>query len=108
MSARTGAAAFAVFAFAALAPRAAGQAPAPVPGKAVAETSAVTAIEIPVNVVGRDGKPVANLRKEDFELYDQNKRQEISGLDVVDLRAGTSADAPPSARRHWLIVLDLT
>lgn len=108
MFARTGAAASAVFVFGALLLRAAAQAQAPAPGKAVAETTAVTAIEIPVNVVGRDGKPVANLKKEDFELYDQNKRQEISALDVVDLRDGTTAGAPPSARRHWLIVLDLT
>jgi VWFA-related protein len=76
--------------------------------KVVTETSAVTAIEIPVNVIGHDGKPVANLKREDFELYDQGKRQEISALDVVDLRAAPAEDAPAIARRHWLIVLDLS
>jgi VWFA-related protein len=106
MFARTGAAALAVLALAVVPPSAAAQTPSP--GKVVAETSAVTAIEIPVNVVGRDGKPVANLKREDFELYDENKRQEISAVDVVDLRGAPAADAPPSARRHWLIVLDLT
>ena len=85
-------------------------APAPTPAaqKVVTESSAVTAIEIPVNVIGRDGKPVANLKAEDFELYDQGKRQEISAVDVVDLRSAPAADAPAIARRHWLIVLDLS
>jgi VWFA-related protein len=106
MLARTGAAAFSVLAFAAFPLSVAAQTPPP--GKVVAETSAVTAIEIPVNVVGRDGKPVGNLKKEDFELFDENKRQEISAVDLVDLRGTPAADTPPSARRHWLIVLDLT
>src|SRR6476659_6099393 len=91
---------------------AAAPAPAPTPSgpapKVVTESSAVTAIEIPVNVIGRDGKPVPGLKADDFELYDQGKRQEISAVDVVDLRSAPPADAPAIARRHWLIVLSYT
>lgn len=74
----------------------------------VAESATVTAIEIPVNVIGRDGKPVAGLTAKDFELTDEGKKQEISAVDVVDLRSRPAAEIPAPARRHWLLVFDLS
>jgi VWFA-related protein len=95
-----------------------------VPGRATAqpsgksdvvqETARVTVVEVPVNVVGRDGRPVAGLSAADFELYDDGKKQTISGFEAVDLSRPTAhADAaaapvPPAARRHWLLVFDLS
>ena len=86
-------------------------------GQAVRESASVTLIEIPVNVIGKDGKPVAGLTASDFELYDDEQKQVISGLETVDLAHSVSvssqagAGLSPSlaaARRHWLIVFDLS
>jgi VWFA-related protein len=83
------------------------------PRESVAESAQVTAIEIPVNVVGRDGKPVSGLTAADFELYDDGQKQVISRFEVVDLQRSSSAGRPaaavePAARRHWLITFDLS
>src|SRR5215471_6804942 len=80
------------------------------------ETAAVHVVEIPVNVVGKDGKPVSGLTAADFELYDDGKKQAITGMDVIDLSrpvapsAGAALAAPveSAARRHWLIIFDLS
>lgn len=86
--------------------------------KVVTETASVTVIEIPVNVIGRDGKPLAGLRAADFDLYDDEKKQKISGFEVIDLNRSIRESPPgpdsvtepssPSARRHWMIVFDLS
>jgi VWFA-related protein len=79
------------------------------------ETAAVHIVEIPVNVIGKDGKPVAGLTAADFELYDDGKKQTITGMDVIDLsRAAAPASGAPAAqvegaaRRHWLVIFDLS
>ena len=79
----------------------------------VTEKAGVTLIEIPVNVVGKDGKPVAGLTAADFELTDDGKKVPLTGMDVVDLSKGAPAGeaaraVPPSARRLWLLVFDLS
>ena len=79
----------------------------------VQESTGATLIEIPVNVIGKDGKPVAGLTPADFELFDDGKKQPISGIDVIDLAATPAAPdsperVPASARRLWLLVFDLT
>ncbi len=82
----------------------------------VQESTGATLIEIPVNVIGKDGKPVAGLTAADFELFDDGKKQPISGIDVIDLAATRGDPAAPdspervpaSARRLWLLVFDLT
>ena len=75
------------------------------------ETTEVTAVEIPVQVV-RDGEPVRGLTAEDFELYEGRKRQVLTGFDVVDLslpeNQRLSASIPASGRRHFLLVFDLS
>ncbi|HSU80899.1 MAG TPA: VWA domain-containing protein, partial [Thermoanaerobaculia bacterium] len=85
-------------------------------------SSQVVAVEVPVNVVGRDGEPVRGLSAGDFEVYDGNDRQTISSFEVVDLKtmneaapvpgAPEAAPAPPelrpAARRHFLLLFDLS
>lgn len=86
-------------------------------GHAVRESASITLIEIPVNVIGKDGKPVAGLNTAAFDLYDDGKKQLISGLETVDLAHFVSPAPQPgarlspslaAARRHWLIVFDLS
>jgi VWFA-related protein len=81
----------------------------------VQEKASVTVIEVPVNVLGKDGKPLAGLTAADFELYDNGKKQEITGFEVADLRPPAAErvnpflEAPPAAaRRHWFLVFDLS
>jgi VWFA-related protein len=74
----------------------------------------VVAVEVPVNVVDRDGEPVRGLTADDFELLDEGKEQAISGFEVVDLaqipaQAESAAPAlPPAARRHLLLLFDIS
>lgn len=83
------------------------------------ETSQVVAVEVPVHVVDRDGKPVRGLTVDDFEIIDAGQRQKITGFEVVDLRTRESGggpdgvpepeqDAVPSARRHFLLLFDFS
>jgi VWFA-related protein len=91
---------------------------APVAEQRFEETSQVVAVEVPVNVVGRDGKPVRGLTAADFEVYDGNQRQTVTGFEVVDLKAleaSPAAAAAPAAdevetpaRRHFLLLFDLS
>jgi VWFA-related protein len=84
----------------------------------VTETVRAVVIEIPVNVIGKDGKPVAGLTAEDFELYDEGKKQQLSGFEVIDLNRAADPKAPnpfterpevsPAARRRFLIVFDFS
>jgi VWFA-related protein len=82
---------------------------------AVQATATATVIEVPVNVIGKDGKPLPGLTAADFELYDNGKKQRITGFEAVDLQKPTTDAAnpfpeapPPAARRRWLLVFDLS
>jgi VWFA-related protein len=80
---------------------------------AVRESAQVTLVEVPVNVLGRDGKPVRGLGLADFELEDDGVRQTITSLDVVDLSKRAESSPPPSelpaaGRRHFLLLFDLS
>lgn len=83
----------------------------PKPG-AVRETSRVTVVEVPVQVVGRDGKPVKGLGVSDFELEVDGRPQQIHSVDVVSLNRNTPvlgpAGLPSAARRHFLFLFDFT
>ncbi len=78
----------------------------------------VIEVQVPVNVTSRDGKPVRGLTRNDFQVFDRGKEQEISAFDVVDLAALKSdmlrgpssieAAVPAAARRHFLLLFDLT
>ena len=80
----------------------------------VREEARAVLIEIPVNVVDRAGNPVERLTVEDFEVYDDGKKQQITGFDVLDQRRPIPRAAPgeppihPAARRHFLLLFDLS
>jgi VWFA-related protein len=77
----------------------------------------VTVVEVPVQVI-KDGEPVRGLTAKDFELYDGRKKVPVTGFEVLDLAtpmpaAGSPAAAaaqqvPVSARRHFLLLFDLS
>lgn len=82
-------------------------------------TSQVVAVEVPVNVVDRNGEPVRGLTAADFEVFDGNERQPLSSFEVIDLKtldttlaADTGGPRPDSlrsgARRHFLFLFDLS
>jgi VWFA-related protein len=91
-------------------PAAAGPAAAADP-QAYSETTQVTAVEIPVQVV-RNGEPVRGLTAADFEIWEGRKQQAITGFDMVDLAAPEnqrlSAAIPAAGRRHFLLIFDLS
>jgi len=78
----------------------------------------VTEVQVPVNVIDRDGNPVRGLTVDDFEIFDEGERQTVSDLDVVDLDVlqptGSQTDEelaesiPSVARRHFLLLFDLS
>jgi VWFA-related protein len=80
-------------------------------GQGFAETTQVTAVEVPVQVL-RDGEPVRGLTAADFEVWEGRKRHAITGFDVVDLAKPEnqllSASLPAAGRRHFLLVFDLS
>ena len=82
-------------------------------------TSQVVAVEVPVNVIDHDGQPVRGLTAGDFEVFDGNEPQKLTGFEVLDLKltqtGSTAAAAPPplenlpaGARRHFLFLFDLS
>src|SRR5262245_49122326 len=78
----------------------------------VSETTSVVAVEVPV-VVLEDGKPVRGLTRDDFILEDGRSRQPLTGVEVLDLQAPGSRETPvalvpAAARRHFLLLFDLT
>ena len=80
----------------------------------VREEARVTLVEVPVNVIDKDGRPVENLRAEDFEVLDDGKSLPITGFEVLDQRRTLPAPAPgetpmnPAAQRHFLVLFDLS
>ena len=95
----------------ALAAPAAGGPAAGADRQSFAETTQVTAVEVPVQVI-RDGEPVRGLTADDFELYEGRKKQALTGFDVVDLalpeNQRLSAAVPAAGRRHFLLIFDLS
>ena len=81
------------------------------------EVQEVVAVEIPVQVLV-DGKPVAGLTKESFEVLEGRKPRQIVDFEVVNLTTATSTttgravaaepEVAPAGRRHFLLLFDLT
>ena len=49
------------------------------------ERAVVFEVQVPVNVVGRNGESVRGLTREDFQILDEGEVQEVTGFQVVDL-----------------------
>jgi len=86
----------------------------PQPQSTVREEARVVVVEVPVNVIDRDGRPVEGLKAEDFEVYDDGKPQAVTGFEVLDQRKplpqAAEGEPPmnPAASRHFLVVFDLS
>ena len=65
------------------------------------ETNVVT---VPVVVRDRDGRPVGNLERKDFELFDSGKLQEITGFRVETTNSKTAPEAAASPSANIPIV----
>lgn len=80
----------------------------------VREEARVVVVEVPVNVVEKNGRPVEGLTAEDFEVFDDGKLQAITGFEVLDQRKPIPTAAPgeppinPAASRHFLLLFDLS
>jgi len=80
----------------------------------VREETRVVLVEVPVNVIDRGGRPVEGLTAADFEVFDDGKKQEITGFEILDQRVPVPRAAPgeppihPAARRHFLFLFDLS
>jgi VWFA-related protein len=77
-----------------------------------AESIDVVLVEVPVTVVDRDGNPIRNLTKENFEVWDGREKRDITYFDVLDLAklAGETADlkTPVQVARSFMLLFDTT
>jgi VWFA-related protein len=76
----------------------------------VSERIQVTLVEVPVNVVDRNGDPVRNLTRDNFELFDSGKHRDITHFDVIDLGATAKEQQQEQiavAHRNFLLLFDL-
>ncbi|HWM91759.1 MAG TPA: VWA domain-containing protein [Thermoanaerobaculia bacterium] len=87
------------------------QTSAQTPAQTFSDRTDVVVVEVPVQVIGSDGKPVRGLTADDFEVYEGRKKQPLVGFEALDL-ASRPADwqeaAPVAARRHFLMMFDFT
>ena len=68
------------------------------PKSGVREEARVVVVEVPVNVVDKDGHPVEGLTAEDFEITDDGKRQPVTGFEVLDQRKPSPVVTPGRAK----------
>ncbi len=71
------------------------------------ETTSVVVVEVPVQVTS-DGEPVRGLGRENFQLFDDGRKQEILGVEMIDLSEMEPAALPSAARRHFLVLFDFS
>ncbi|MEA2560189.1 MAG: hypothetical protein QOH06_1693 [Acidobacteriota bacterium] len=85
----------------------------PAGAQTFSEATDVVVVEVPVQVIGADGKPVRGLTADNFEVYEGRKKQPLIGFEALDLAArpaagGKAAPPPVAARRHFLMMFDFT
>lgn len=87
----------------------------PLAAQSFEEETWVVEIQVPVNVVDRNGEPVRGLTRKDFEVSDRGHKREIVDFQVIDLevlqpRPGEALEevVPAVARRHFLLLFDLS
>lgn len=87
----------------------------------VQEETGTTIVEVPVYVTDGDGNPVDGIHPEEFSVFEDGKRQEISFVQLIDTGASASnlpgasqstpaaqAALPPNlTRRHFVLLFDL-
>ncbi len=84
------------------------------PERVVSETAEAVLVEVPVRVVDRQGNPIRGLTADEFEVYDEGRRQAIVGFDAIDLaqkgldHPGDIGPLPPAARRRFLLLFDMS
>jgi VWFA-related protein len=61
------------------------------------ESIDVTVVEVPVTVIDSNGKPIRGLTRENFEVYDDGKRREVTHFDAVDVSTRLRGAAPTPA-----------
>lgn len=68
------------------------------------ETIEVRVVNLDVVVTDRDGNPVTGLTRDDFEVYENGKKKEITNFLEVDerVKGGTDAKAAPAPRASHL------
>jgi VWFA-related protein len=83
-----------------------------VPQSRRAESIDVVLVEVPVTIIDRDGNPIRNLSKDNFEVWDGREKRDIAYFDVLDLarQAGQTADlkTPVPIARSFLLLFDTT
>ncbi|HEX5719817.1 MAG TPA: VWA domain-containing protein [Thermoanaerobaculia bacterium] len=84
----------------------------PAGAQTFSEATDVVVVEVPVQVIGADGKPVRGLTADHFEVYEGRKKQSLVGFEALDLASrpaeGKPAPPPVAARRHFLMMFDFT
>ncbi|HWN43361.1 MAG TPA: VWA domain-containing protein [Thermoanaerobaculia bacterium] len=73
------------------------------------DVTEVNVVEIPVQVL-LDGKPVRDLKADNFVVYQDKGKQPVTGFEAVDLYAipdDKAQEVPVPARRHFLLLFDL-
>ena len=81
------------------------------------EATTIHVVEVPVRITVK-GEPLRDLTREDFEIYDDGVRREITGFEVVDVIGnrvpasvsasadGAASGAPPLTGRNYLLLFD--
>jgi len=76
------------------------------------ESIDVVLVEVPVHVVDRAGNAVRGLTAENFEVFDEGKKRNITHFERIDLANLPSAPAlapmNPAVRRNFLLLFDLS
>ena len=86
------------------------------PLETVEEEARVIEVQVPVNVVSRNGEPVRDLTAGDFQILDDGEPQTVASFEIVDLEVLGPNESqsqydrviPPAARRHFLFLFDLS
>lgn len=71
----------------------------------------VVLIEIPVYVVDKQGNPVLDLKREDFTLYENGKKQKITHFALIQNDSPEIASLArryPAAKRQFFLLFDLS
>ena len=70
----------------------------------------VVVVEVPVQVIGGDGKPVRGLTAADFEVWEGRRSHPLIGFEALDLESAPAAErsVPVAARRHFLLLFDVS